>query len=40
MINNGQTYQEYCATMKAYKFCPIDYELWFDWMLHFKVIII
>ncbi len=40
MINNGQTYAEYLETMKAYHFCPIDYETWFDWMLYYGVITI
>ncbi len=40
MINNGQTYAEYLETMRAYNFNPMDYELWFDWMLSKGVIII
>lgn len=40
MINTGQTYAEYLETMKAYNFNPLGYELWFDWMLHHKVITI
>ena len=40
MINRGQTYQEYCATMAAYKFYPLRYETWFDWMIYHGVVTI
>ncbi len=40
MINRGQTYKQYQATVMSYGFRPLDYELWFDWMIHMKVVTI
>lgn len=30
-----QTYEQYLATMRAYRFYPLDRETWQSWQIHY-----